>query len=312
MVTPTISFLIPTYNAIEYIQQCLDAVEKLDYPKNKIQIVVADGGSTDGTLEILTRYDVRIVRNDKRTAEYGKKIAFDNSTGSIVVLLDSDNIIASTDWLKKLLKPFERKEVIGVESEYLFANDFKTINRYATCLIIVDPVARLLATRPSRVERTKLYNVKYFKKGSTIVSGANGFLWRRSIVEEYLPNLLEFNETLLLSRISADNAVYIGSVTGIGIYHYYTASVRGYWDKRTKIARKHLERSKNTTTWVKLRGKARMFGAIVYSVTIVGPTIEAFYNVAKGKDAAWLWHPFVSLLTIINYSKVYMESLHEN
>ena len=55
-VSPLVSILTPTYNAnnSNYLQICLESILNQSYPH--IQHVIADGGSTDGTLEILQHY----------------------------------------------------------------------------------------------------------------------------------------------------------------------------------------------------------------------------------------------------------------
>jgi glycosyltransferase involved in cell wall biosynthesis len=182
---PTVSFLIPTYNAQPYLARCLQSIKDLDYPANKIEIIIADGGSSDNTLSIAKKYTDRIFNNKRRIAEFGKKLAFINSTGMFLVFLDSDNIIASKDWLTRLLEPFREPDVIGVESTYLIANDFTTINKYVALLVIADPLARMMATKPAEQIKKKNYTIKLFSKGSAVVSGANGFIWRRAILDNF-------------------------------------------------------------------------------------------------------------------------------
>ncbi|MBU3956768.1 glycosyltransferase [Patescibacteria group bacterium] len=53
---PSISVLIPTLNAASVLGKCLKSIVEQDYPKNKIEIIIAHGGSTDKTLEIAKKY----------------------------------------------------------------------------------------------------------------------------------------------------------------------------------------------------------------------------------------------------------------
>jgi len=54
---PLISILIPIRNEATYIERCLDAVLGQDYPPERLEILIADGQSDDGTREILQRYE---------------------------------------------------------------------------------------------------------------------------------------------------------------------------------------------------------------------------------------------------------------
>ena len=52
---PTVSILIPTYNEASVIEKKLVNISEISYPKEKLQIVLTDGGSTDGTPELARR-----------------------------------------------------------------------------------------------------------------------------------------------------------------------------------------------------------------------------------------------------------------
>ena len=54
--SPTISILIPTLNSAKTLRACLESIAMQDYPKDNIEIIIADGGSTDGTLEIISEF----------------------------------------------------------------------------------------------------------------------------------------------------------------------------------------------------------------------------------------------------------------
>jgi cellulose synthase/poly-beta-1,6-N-acetylglucosamine synthase-like glycosyltransferase len=53
---PTISIIIPAKNEEKVIGRCLDAFLKLDYPKEKIEIIIVEDGSRDKTAQICREY----------------------------------------------------------------------------------------------------------------------------------------------------------------------------------------------------------------------------------------------------------------
>ncbi len=102
---PAISIVIPTYNNLSLLLECLDSVHKLDYPRERLEVIVVDNNSSDRTPEaVATRYpNVRVVQLDTNT---GFAPACDRGAqeaeGEYVAFLNNDAVV-SPDWLKALL-----------------------------------------------------------------------------------------------------------------------------------------------------------------------------------------------------------------
>jgi glycosyltransferase involved in cell wall biosynthesis len=52
---PLISVIIHTYNSAATIGPVLDSIENLDYPRDTLELVIVDGGSTDNTVNIIEK-----------------------------------------------------------------------------------------------------------------------------------------------------------------------------------------------------------------------------------------------------------------
>ncbi len=52
---PTVSVITPTLNAAAVLEACLRSVREQDYPPEALEVIVADGGSTDGTQALAAR-----------------------------------------------------------------------------------------------------------------------------------------------------------------------------------------------------------------------------------------------------------------
>src|SRR3989304_4830046 len=114
---PFVSFVIPTYNAQKYLDKCLVSIERQDYPRDRMETFVIDGGSNDETLSIAKKYDVKILKNPYRDAESGKSIGIQASKGEIIALVDADNELVEKYWLRSMVKPLvENLSIFGVES----------------------------------------------------------------------------------------------------------------------------------------------------------------------------------------------------
>src|SRR5438445_12916080 len=103
---PGISVLIPTLNAERYLEHCLRSIREQDYPANQIEILVADAGSVDSTLELLSRFHVdRVVPNPGITGEAARAILNRLATKELILSIDSDNYLVGEDWLRRLVEP---------------------------------------------------------------------------------------------------------------------------------------------------------------------------------------------------------------
>jgi glycosyltransferase involved in cell wall biosynthesis len=56
---PLVSVVVPCRNERRYIGPCLDALLAMDYPHDRLEILVADGMSDDGTRDVLAAYAAR-------------------------------------------------------------------------------------------------------------------------------------------------------------------------------------------------------------------------------------------------------------
>jgi len=93
---PTVSVGLPVLNEEHYLSACLDAVIRQSYP-NIVEVLVADGGSSDGTRELVIAYPdvrVRLLENPRRNRPAGLNVALDAATGDIFVRVDARTLIA--------------------------------------------------------------------------------------------------------------------------------------------------------------------------------------------------------------------------
>ncbi|HZG81571.1 MAG TPA: glycosyltransferase family 2 protein, partial [Brevibacillus sp.] len=97
---PTVSILIPAHNEEVVIERTIKAMLRLDYPKEKLEIIVINDNSSDRTGEICDHYAakypyVKVVHTKPPHAGKGKSGALNqglaHSTGEIIVVYDADN-----------------------------------------------------------------------------------------------------------------------------------------------------------------------------------------------------------------------------
>jgi glycosyltransferase involved in cell wall biosynthesis len=96
------SIIILTYNSEKYIRQCLDSIKNLNYNKSNYEVIVADNGSKDKTLDILKEYKAKILHNPNNIS-LSRNIAAKKAKGKFLVFIDSDCIVPK-DLLKNASK----------------------------------------------------------------------------------------------------------------------------------------------------------------------------------------------------------------
>lgn len=96
METPLISVIIPSYNKIDFISKTLDSILRQNY--SSYEVIVQDGGSTDGTLEVIQKYakqypnifKIESKRDNGQTSAIN--IGFSKATGEIFTYINADDI----------------------------------------------------------------------------------------------------------------------------------------------------------------------------------------------------------------------------
>jgi len=108
--TSHISFIVPVLNMADILERCLEGISRLEYPKDKIEIIIVDNGSTDGTIDLAKKFTSKIFVNSKATVGKLRNIGADNARGNFCVFVDADCVV-SGNWLKTALPYFDDKEV---------------------------------------------------------------------------------------------------------------------------------------------------------------------------------------------------------
>ena len=93
MERPRVTIAMPSYNEEHYIEACIRSVQAQDYPRELIEILIADGRSSDRTREILAELAVedpriRVVDNPDRLQAPGLNRLVQEARGEIIVRMD--------------------------------------------------------------------------------------------------------------------------------------------------------------------------------------------------------------------------------
>jgi cellulose synthase/poly-beta-1,6-N-acetylglucosamine synthase-like glycosyltransferase len=124
-ITPSVSLIIAAYNEEKVIAERLENALAMDYPRDRLQILVASDGSTDGTDDIVASYASRGVLL-LSLPRHGKirtlNAAVERATGKILVFTDA-NIMCGADTLRALVANFADASVGGVAGHTTYTLD---------------------------------------------------------------------------------------------------------------------------------------------------------------------------------------------
>jgi len=132
--TPSVSFIIAAYNEEAAISRKIEETMGLDYPKGKIEIIIASDASTDRTDEIVLGFEprgIKLVRMDERRGKTeAQNLAVSKAKGEILVFSDATTLL-NKDAVKKLVRNFKNPEVGCVGGQEKFIKSDKEISKEA-------------------------------------------------------------------------------------------------------------------------------------------------------------------------------------
>lgn len=115
---PLVSIVLPIRNEARFIERSLNSVLEQTYPADRLEVIVADGMSTDGTREIVQRFqseysNVRLIDNPGRIVPTGLNAALAQSRGQIIVRVDGHAEIEK-EYTERCVEHLQRDGVDGV------------------------------------------------------------------------------------------------------------------------------------------------------------------------------------------------------
>jgi glycosyltransferase involved in cell wall biosynthesis len=110
---PFITICMPVRNEERYIERTLQELLNQDYPKERYEIIVADGESEDRTKEIVNNLSVKnsnviLMNNPRRLSSAGRNMGFKKGRGDIFLVIDGHCWIGHDQLLKNIVNCFEK------------------------------------------------------------------------------------------------------------------------------------------------------------------------------------------------------------
>ena len=319
---PSISVVTTTLNSpLLIFERVLKTLESQSYPKNLLDHIVMDGGSTNGTIKLAKKYRCNVVvRKDLMMKEQNRaSLGIQKARGDLIVILQSDNIPTSKNWLKEMVQPFiDNKKVFCTFSAYnSYEKNMSATTRYGAFFGAADPVLYYLGKsdkipltqkrydKGEIVGETSGYWLVKFDKETLPTLGDNGTMFRRNVM-----NKVNKKPKLYVHPDAFTMMLYLGYDTcGViknSVIHVITPSIFTYakrrvWVKETFYDARRGDRKYLVFNWRSGRDRLNLIKLVFFALTFILPLSESIKGYMKIRDKAWFLHPLLSAIMLLAY-----------
>lgn len=320
----SVSIIIPTLNSAKTLGNCLESIAQQAFPAGRLELILADAGSQDNTLEIIEDFrrsspDIRtkVVGNALKTGEAGKAAALKFAANRIIAFIDSDNVLEDASWLKRMVEPFADHDIVAAEPiRYTWRKSDGAITRYCALLGMNDPLCYFLGN----YDRESILSGRWTRMPHTVVDdnerylslrldprrlptiGANGFFVKKEILDALKIGDYFFDIDILGQVLARDPMKKVAKVK-IGIVHIFCGTIKDFVRKqRRRIADYRHFRGKGERTYGWNETDKMGLAYFVFSCVLVFPLLwQSLRGFAKSRDGCMFLHPIFCILTFYIY-----------
>ena len=297
------SLILATLNEAARLPALLDSIRRQRYPSELVELLVADGGSTDDTVAIARAFGARVFHNPIVRAEPGAGMLLEKATGDVALLLAADNAFAGDRFLEEMARPFADPRIAAAFPSLVSTARDGGTSRYFNAFS--DPFNHFIyggATSPASYRRTyrekrrtREYVVYDFAAGPRpLIALAQGFTVRLPYEK---PLGTDEDDVAPVEMLLAQGCE-IAFVESAALEHH---TVRDIGDALRKFGPRFRARMTDSgqPVWGRLRTAARAQRVRAYlwpfySVSFVLPALAAVSGLVRDRRGEWLYHPFIS------------------
>ncbi|RME52430.1 glycosyltransferase family 2 protein [Candidatus Woesearchaeota archaeon] len=170
---PRVCIAVPCFNEEKRVGRTLESLLALDYPKDKLEIIAVDDGSTDGTLKVLKQFEkrgVRVVHKENGGKHTALNVALRMTSAEFFGGLDADSVV-DPKALRRILRRFYADYVMAVTPAMKIESPNSILRKVQSVEFIVGILLREIFT----------------KLGSQHVTPGPFTIYRRDFFEKFGP-----------------------------------------------------------------------------------------------------------------------------
>ncbi len=315
---PRVSFIICTLNCKEDLERCLKSIAEQDYPKGKIEIIVVDSYSSDGTIEVAKSFNARIILTKIKGYMEGKNmpksLGCRKAGGEIIITLDSDNKLVEKDWIKKMVYPLIKDEEVSFcISRMAVVKSDPLINQYLS-LVGTDPFAIYTSLDPQlafgrvRLKDRGNYYIYKMNLKDFYITGGYYLTIRKKTLEKIGGYSRDVDVAYTLTRKGLSN---VAIPKNAHLHHSITSNFKDFFNKKIKWGRYYfsnpeLEREfKWSSGLFGKNGRIRFIYEVLRNLLFFPAFLVAIKMWIREGSKAWLLHPLMKLSTTLAYMTAY-------
>lgn len=223
---PYFSLIIPTYERPEQLKRCLNAVARIDYPKDKFEVIVVDDGSTSPPEELVKsfsdRLDIRLITQVNTGPGGARNTGAKNANGTYLAFTD-DDCEPDPTWLKEYERAFGQypENLLGGKTVNVLEN-----NPYSSASELL--VEYLYSYHNTEPESASFFN------SSNIAIPKQGFFESGGFDVTTIRYTAEDTELCDRWLFQGRKLTYVDQAR---VYHSHELSLRSFWKQHFNYGR---------------------------------------------------------------------------
>ncbi len=294
---PKISVVIPALNEELNIGTCLRSIFAQNYPKEKIDVIVVDGNSTDQTVNLAKNFPVRILKNSKGLTGISRKMGVEAASGELIAFIDADNELPHAHWFSDMVSPLLTDDLLaGTIPRIRIKRSHPPASRLYS-LMEASPLVSVAFSNARTLCTDKITEKTFFP------FGGNGLMIKKKVIlEAGNYRSIRGQEDVDLTFRVVKLGYYFRMMFNTNIYHLSHRTLRQLHRKSYSRMLSFLNNySSLTYKFTPTAQKGNLVANVFLNVFLLRSLIEVGYGYKRDKDMSWLYYPILFYYTFLMF-----------